>query len=218
MAWDFALQFNAALNLPQPETVAPGSDELPWQSQYVELLLDQAALAQQISMRVTPDMLRFSVAGTSRLSNVTKKVKVANMIRRLEDGHGIETPWQPGEAAYEGGLEVLKQQRMLSIQKEISTLVQHLLLLEETFQRQATVRGETKRLQSVKERQIRKIKAALSFWEHWKIVQTGQASNNSSSSPESSVPTDVSAELLKSVCRGEYPWVANEMTGVFNCL
>ena len=218
MTWDVALQFNAALNLPQPETVAPGSDELPWQSQYVELLLDQAALAQQISMRVTPDMLRFSVAGTSRLSNVTRKVKVANMIRRLEDGHGIKTPRQPGEAAYEGGLEVLKQQRMLSIQKEISTLVQHLLLLEETFQRQATARGETKRLQSVKERQIKKIKAALSFWEHWKIVQTGQASNNSSSSPESSVPADVSAELLKSVCRGKYPWVANEMTGVFHCL
>ena len=207
------LQFNAALDAAQPDPAVAGLEELPWQARYVELLLDEAALAQQTSMRVMPEMLHFSVAGTSRLNVVTKKMKVANLIRRLEEGHDIVNPWKPREAAFEEGLEVLKQQRLLSIQKEISTRVQHLLLIEETFQRQATVRGDTKRLQSVKDLQIKKIKAALSFWEHWKLVQTGQVDNAGSGLPTTAEPAEASAQLLNAVCRGAYPWITSERAG-----
>lgn len=182
------------------DTIAP-LQALDWRAEYVDLLLQQADILKQVSSRVSPDMLSFSVSGSNRQSSVTRKIKVTNRIWHIERDHSIEESWQPGTAEYEDGLSRLRCSKLEAIQQQISELVQQLHLTEEHFQRQATQRGATKRLQNVKEQQRKKIQAALCFWTHWHAIAPVL---------EGPIPeqpqTEVRPETLHAACRGEYPW------------
>lgn len=189
-----------------PAPVAADS-MLEWPARYVELLLEQSAARKDASNRVSPDMITFSVAGSTRMSSVNKKLKVENEVFHLEREHSIDPTWQPGSPMYEDGLSKLRQHKMQGIQRDICELAQHLLIVEETFKRQATYRGDTKRLLQVKQRQKKKIQAALCFWAHWNAISSGATGEI----PQQPV-TEVSPEMVNAACRGHYPWQQDDET------
>jgi len=99
------------------------SAAVTWQATYVSLLLELAAVRKLTQLRIQPEMLAFSVSGTSRLSPVTKVVALECKLQALEKEHGITTRWADGQEEFEAGLEALTCHQLERIQLKLTTFV-----------------------------------------------------------------------------------------------
>lgn len=138
----------------------------------------------------------------SRLSLVTRKVKVVEDLRRIEEAHLIHMRWRETGPEYEAAFQALCRYKQELLQVDIAKQVQHVILIEKLFERIATRRTETKKLAKVKERQQAKVRQAAQHWYECR-------SAGSHDLRRQKLPADLESEIM----RGIFPWHSSEEQG-----
>ena len=186
----------------------PTAADMPWEATYVSHLLALSALQNQEEIRVRPELLSFSMAGVACLADVTKKLKIEADIKRIETARGIQARWQSGQPRFEAAMAGLCSIQLHTAERKASQLIQELLLDEELFKRIATRRTETKKLQSVKENQQKKVKAAIQYWAKWKSLQ------RSLEQPGTQQEVELTPRMITDAYAGIVPWTEETNAGL----
>jgi hypothetical protein len=94
------------------------------EASYVSLLLELDAARNLTELRIQPELLSFSLSGTSKLSPITKVVALENTLQAFEARQGIAARWKSKEEGFERGLEALSMHQLNNIQLKINALIQ----------------------------------------------------------------------------------------------
>jgi hypothetical protein len=100
------------------------SADVSWELAYVSHLLELAAARNQAELRIQPEMLAFSLSGTSKLAPTTKVVGLTVKLEAIEKEHGISCRWESGMDPFESGLQALATHQLENIQLKVTALVQ----------------------------------------------------------------------------------------------
>lgn len=74
---------------------APAATQLPWQGEYVQLLLESDLVyGARSSSTVSADLISATIAGRQRLGSTKRCSRISKKLEELEEKHGITSRWQ----------------------------------------------------------------------------------------------------------------------------
>jgi hypothetical protein len=114
-------------------------DTVSWEAKYVSLLLELAAARNHAELRIKPEMLVFSMSGTSKLGNVTKVVSLEKKAAAMECTHKISLRWASGTDGFKRGLRDLSNFQLESIQLKATGLVKVSEILRSHFTSRSSI-------------------------------------------------------------------------------
>ena len=194
----------------------PGaSSEADWKVKYAALLLEHRKVEMAAAFRIPPilqSVVSAHLIGSTRLRAVSRQIKLCQLLQNMESSQGINARWSLEGPEFESAVKELCKHEMQERQHSIQRLVQEYMVIEIQFERLATVRKDTKRLQKVKNAQLKKIKKVLQEWAGWKAAQ----SEVTEQSMDAALLT-ITDTLVKDCTQGNYPWDDNDNTGQATC-